>query len=113
MKERVVDRRFDPLVVLGRKILRRDQLQEVAVTASSTPVVHIADSTEPHVPHGVVWHADQPAPVISAMGDEGRLSATEFTLDRSGAASPFGDDQTFPLPVESLRYQPPSSPEAD
>ena len=33
----------------------------------------------------------------------GRLPVSEVAYDKAGAASPFGDDVTFPLPVESLR----------
>jgi hypothetical protein len=33
----------------------------------------------------------------------GRLPVSEVAYDRAGAASPFGDDITFPLPVELLR----------
>ena len=106
MKERVVDRRFDPLVFLGRKIFRRDEVEGAEV--STTPTVHVTESTAAHVPAGVTWHAAPPAPVVSRVGDDGRIGVTEFTLDRSGAASPFGDDVQFPLPVEQLRYQRPS-----
>ncbi len=35
----------------------------------------------------------------------GRLPVTEATYDKAGAASPFGDDVTFPLPVEQLDYE--------
>ena len=38
-----------------------------------------------------------------------RLPVTEFLFDRPGAASPFGDDQTFPLPVSALAYRHPTS----
>jgi hypothetical protein len=34
----------------------------------------------------------------------GHLNVSELVSDRAAAPSPFGDDQTFPLPVESLRY---------
>jgi succinate dehydrogenase / fumarate reductase iron-sulfur subunit len=47
--------------------------------------------------------ADAPAPrgqIVKA----GRLPVSEFAFDRAGAASPFGDDLRFPLPVESLSY---------
>jgi succinate dehydrogenase / fumarate reductase iron-sulfur subunit len=111
MKERVVDRRYDPLVLLGRKIFRRDELEEASVAASG-PTVHETSSTAPHVPGGVAWDSPLPPPVIAALHDDGRIGVTEFTLDRSGAASPFGDDVQLPLPVERLRYQPPSAPEA-
>jgi hypothetical protein len=35
----------------------------------------------------------------------GRLPVTEATYGLQGAASPFGDDVVFPLPVEQLDYQ--------
>ena len=38
--------------------------------------------------------------------DHGPHAVSEFLSDRAAAPSPFGDDQTFPLPVESLRYIP-------
>ena len=33
----------------------------------------------------------------------GRLPISEFLFDRAGAASPFGEDVSFPLPVDDLR----------
>jgi succinate dehydrogenase / fumarate reductase iron-sulfur subunit len=39
---------------------------------------------------------------------EGQLPLTEFLFDRAGAASPFGDDVRFPLPVSQLSYVHPS-----
>lgn len=36
-----------------------------------------------------------------------RLPVTEVLFDRPGAPSPFGDDQTFPLPVSALAYRHP------
>jgi hypothetical protein len=35
---------------------------------------------------------------------DGHLPVSEFLSDRAAAPSPFGDDQTFPLPVSSLVY---------
>ena len=35
---------------------------------------------------------------------EGHLAVSELVSDRAAAPSPFGDDQTFPLPVERLTY---------
>ncbi|MGC9669075.1 hypothetical protein ACNTMW_21260 [Planosporangium sp. 12N6] len=35
---------------------------------------------------------------------DGHLPVNEFLSDRPAAASPFGDDVTFPLPVSSLVY---------
>ncbi|MEU4238826.1 hypothetical protein [Actinoplanes sp. NPDC026619] len=37
---------------------------------------------------------------------KGHLNVAELISDRAAAPSPFGDDQTFPLPVESLIYIP-------
>ena len=37
----------------------------------------------------------------------GRMPVTEATYDKAGAASPFGDDITFPFPVERLTYEHP------
>jgi len=50
-------------------------------------------------------HAPGP---ISAK--DGRLPVSELALDRAAAPSPFGDDQTFPLPVEDLTYTPTLTP---
>ncbi|PRZ36641.1 hypothetical protein CLV47_12178 [Antricoccus suffuscus] len=44
------------------------------------------------------------APSWPADG-EGDHPVTEFTSDRAGALSPFGDDIKFPLPVSLLRYE--------
>jgi hypothetical protein len=42
------------------------------------------------------------ATVISS--DEGHLPMTELLFDRAGAASPFGDDLSFPMPLSELSY---------
>ncbi len=34
----------------------------------------------------------------------GSLGVTEILFDRAGAASPFGDDIRFPMPVSELSY---------
>ena len=41
---------------------------------------------------------------------DGRLPVSELVADRAAAPSPFGDDQTFPLPVEDLTYTPTLTP---
>ncbi|GAA1827540.1 hypothetical protein GCM10009682_53550 [Luedemannella flava] len=38
----------------------------------------------------------------------GRLPVSEFAFDRAGAASPFGDDITFPLETSELTYRHPT-----
>ena len=40
----------------------------------------------------------------------GHLTVAELVSDRAAAPSPFGDDQTFPLPVEELTYTPTTTP---
>jgi succinate dehydrogenase / fumarate reductase iron-sulfur subunit len=40
---------------------------------------------------------------------DGHLPITELLSDRAGAPSPFGDDQTFPLPVSAIVYQHPTA----
>ena len=37
------------------------------------------------------------------------LAVSEFTAENTGAQSPFGDDVSFPLPVERLRYRHPTA----
>ncbi|MEV6631354.1 hypothetical protein AB0M54_11445 [Actinoplanes sp. NPDC051470] len=41
---------------------------------------------------------------------EGHLAISEITADKPAAPSPFGDDQTFPLPVDQLTYTPTLTP---
>jgi hypothetical protein len=41
---------------------------------------------------------------------QGRLTVSELALDRAAAPSPFGDDLTFPLPLEDLTYTPTTTP---
>jgi hypothetical protein len=40
----------------------------------------------------------------------GHLPVSEIAADRPAALSPFGDDQTFPLPPEDLTYTATVSP---
>jgi len=50
-----------------------------------------------------------PAPVAETRSGtikEGHLEVSELFATRAAAPSPFGDDQTFPLPVESLTHKP-------
>ncbi len=111
MKERVVDNRYDPLVWLGRKIFRRDQL---GTPAAEPAAPHGAGrrhspSAASFVPDGVVWHSPQRPAVEAEVGPTGRMQLTEVTFDRAGAASPFGDEVEFPLPSTDITYQHPTS----
>jgi len=94
MKERVVDNKYDPLVWLGRKIFRRDQLAAEAVDASAPRVVL----------------REAPVGVPPEVGADGRMPVSEVLFDRPGAASPFGDNVEFPLPADSLPYEHPGTP---
>jgi hypothetical protein len=58
--------------------------------------------------------ADEKAPVSAEDSrartvKEGHLAVAELVSERAAAPSPFGDDQTFPLPVEELNFRPPSA----
>ncbi len=48
--------------------------------------------------------------VAAAAPKEGHLPVSELIADRPAAPSPFGDDQTFPLPVDRLTYTPTLTP---
>ncbi len=96
MKERVVDRRYDPLVRLGRKIFRRDQLEaEGAVPGRRTA------RTTAETPSG------KRLPEAPAVGPDGRLDISELAAPSQGGLSPFGEDMTFPLPPERVTYHHP------
>jgi succinate dehydrogenase / fumarate reductase iron-sulfur subunit len=121
MKERAVDRRYDPLVRLGRKIFRRDQLDKPPAYAtagaaqSGTGSSSASSSAHPAAvgAQGEIsmnWHRDAPAGQAAPVGPDGRLPVTEFTAANPGAQSPFGDDVVFPMPVEDISYQHPTSP---
>ncbi|HWS31701.1 MAG TPA: hypothetical protein VN408_03050 [Actinoplanes sp.] len=55
-------------------------------------------------------NAGTQAPVSEHSGPrgvdmKGHLDVSELLSDRAAAPSPFGDDLTFPLPVENLSYR--------
>ncbi|MEV0727565.1 succinate dehydrogenase/fumarate reductase iron-sulfur subunit [Polymorphospora sp. NPDC050346] len=113
MKERVVDRRYDPLVWLGSKIFRRgqserelDQVGATGLPASELPA-RGDHSPEAEAERGVNWHRQVPRPQTSAVDQNGRLPLTELTSENAAAPSPFGDDVRFPLPSERLNYHHP------
>ena len=108
MKERVVDRRYDPLVWLGRKIFRRDQLAEqpAYATARPAPSAAAADGVEVHTAGTPFTGARHGAP--PALGPDGRLDVSELAATRQGGPSPFGDEQEFPLQLDELTYNPPA-----
>ena len=101
MKERVVDRRYDPLVVLGRKILRRDQLPADAIPE---PSVHADPVTVDEGSAPVNFSRTKQRPRETELDARGRMNLNEMLSDRSAAASPFGDEITFPVDPKSLNY---------
>ncbi|GAA3757120.1 hypothetical protein GCM10022225_47960 [Plantactinospora mayteni] len=123
MKERVVDRRYDPVVWLGSKIFRRGKQNEAV--QGQTPRdpdelgsvhSHAGGSHEPEAEvgaeRGVHWGRQVPHPTAPPLDSRGRLAISEFTFDKAAAPSPFGDDVTFPLPAEGLNYSHPDQPQA-
>ncbi|WP_434741635.1 succinate dehydrogenase/fumarate reductase iron-sulfur subunit [Micromonospora sp. SH-82] len=128
MKERVVDRRYDPLVWLGNKIFRRGQVPQTSVTGShDSGAVHSRAShdggfhshaggshdqaAEVQAQQGVNWDREVPHPTAPALDAKGKMPLTELTFDRPAAPSPFGDDVTFPLPPEHLNFAHPKQDE--
>ncbi|GAB4046797.1 succinate dehydrogenase/fumarate reductase iron-sulfur subunit [Catellatospora paridis] len=101
MKERVVDRRYDPLVVFGRKILRRDQL---AATVPAGPTVHAGPVTVTDGQAPVDFGRELTPPQPTDVNASGHVNLNEMLSDRAAAASPFGDDITFPINPNSLNY---------
>jgi succinate dehydrogenase / fumarate reductase iron-sulfur subunit len=100
MKERVIDRKYDPLVWLGRKILRRDQV-EADAHAAQYPV-------KAAYPGTAGTPSSAPQPIGPAVGPDGKLELTELTFDKPAAPSPFGDDKQFPLPTDQIAYNHPA-----
>jgi hypothetical protein len=89
--------RPDPLVAAR-------EAEVAALTAA--PVRPVA--AEPVLPAGVVWHRERGS-YAGAAGPDGRLPVNEVAFGRAGAGSPFGDDQTFPLPSDQIDYQHPTT----
>jgi succinate dehydrogenase / fumarate reductase iron-sulfur subunit len=122
MKERVVDRRYDPLVWLGRRIARRDTLRHEQVGQQAGTEAPAGPPTAAGTAPPDQWVGSDlgeleralevPPPQAAPVGPDGKLPLTETRIDRAGAVSPFGDDITFPVPVERLRYLHPRA-EAD
>jgi hypothetical protein len=46
------------------------------------------------------------AGALEQAAAKGHLPVSELVADRAAAPSPFGDDQTFPLPTTQLTYLP-------
>ncbi len=108
MKERVVDRKFDPVIWLGRKIFRRDE-RPAEAAAAAQPASTVTVNQEGQA---MVWHRQIPAPVAPEVDDKGHMPISEVLFHRPGAGSPFGDDVTLPVPP-ALLNSPAPAPEQD
>jgi succinate dehydrogenase / fumarate reductase iron-sulfur subunit len=112
MKERVVDRRYDPLVWLGRKIFRRDELEDGPHSTASGPG---SGSMAPSTSTGVTGVAagtpfsSARSPEGAPIREDGRMDISELLLPQQGGPSPFGDDQEFPLPTDHITYNHPAA----
>jgi succinate dehydrogenase / fumarate reductase, iron-sulfur subunit len=103
MKERVVDRRYDPLVWLGRKIRRRDELAGDDATMAPTSTEGVTGDAA-----GAMFSGPR-QPLGPEVGPDGRVDVSELISQRPGGPSPFGDEQTFPLPADNITYNHPAS----
>ena len=116
MKERVVDRKYDPLIWLGSKIFRREHMDGARDTSLGEVSASVPAAGGPHSPgaeakRSVMWHRQMPRPQAAPVDERGKLPLTELTFSRPAAPSPFGDDVTFPLPTERLNYAHPKQDE--
>jgi succinate dehydrogenase iron-sulfur subunit len=107
MKERVVDNRYDPLVWLGRKIFRRDQLDGSNGSGGES----MAPSTSEGVTgaaSGISGSGSVRQPEAPAVNADGKLDVAELLSHQAGGPSPFGDDQEFPLREGGITYRHPA-----
>src|SRR5689334_1203507 len=106
MKERVVDTKYDPLVWLGRKIFRRDQLEGSNGSGGES----MAPSTSAGVTGVAAGLGSSGArlPEAPAVNADGKLDVAELLSHQAGGPSPFGDDQEFPLREDGISYRHPA-----
>jgi succinate dehydrogenase / fumarate reductase, iron-sulfur subunit len=102
MKERVVDRRYDPLVWLGRKIRRREELESDGGSMAPTFTEGVTGDAA-----GAMFSSRR-LPLGPEVGPDGRVDVSELISQRPGGPSPFGDEQEFPLPADHLTYNHPA-----
>ena len=74
--------------------------------ASSASSSEVRDTQRPEAgtPETVDVVPERAAHSRSRTVKPDRLPVTELAFDKPGAASPFGDDVTFPLPVDQLNF---------
>jgi succinate dehydrogenase / fumarate reductase iron-sulfur subunit len=100
MKERVVDRRYDPIVWLGRKILRRDELDAHGDPSNRTRPTPGSPNVTPPL-------SSARLPENAPVGPDGHMDIAELVAPTQGGLSPFGEDLSFPLPPEHVSYHHP------
>ena len=81
---------------MARKVVNRKELRAEAEAAERAGAEGGAEAT-------AVKKAPAKRKSRAKVVKPGRLPVSEVAYDRAGAPSPFGDDVTFPLPVENLR----------
>jgi succinate dehydrogenase / fumarate reductase iron-sulfur subunit len=121
MKERVVDRRYDPLVWLGNKIFRRDQVEQqqpahapARASGYGGATGSTGENMAPSFTEGVAGDAagtpisSRVMPQGPVLGPDGKLDVAELLSQRPGGPSPFGDELEFPLPPDRVVYNHPS-----
>jgi succinate dehydrogenase / fumarate reductase, iron-sulfur subunit len=131
----VVDNKYDPLVWLGRKIFRRDELEKqdkeparaaASSSGSSGSSGSLTGSTgenmTPSQTPGVTGVASGTSspPFSSArqpepphVGPDGKLDVAEILSTKPGGPSPFGDELEFPLPSDRVIYRHPEPDKDD
>lgn len=73
-------------------VRRRDQVARARTGAGTR-------GTDPDVARAGTGRRDRARAV-----EPGKLPVSELAFDKQGAASPFGEDITFPLPVDKLTF---------
>ena len=103
MKERVVDRRYDPLVARPQDLPAGPARRPTRRPAE--PTVHAAPG-DGRRGRGAGRLRPRAArrPQPPELDAKGHMNLNEMLSDRSAAASPFGDDITFPVDPKTLNY---------
>jgi succinate dehydrogenase / fumarate reductase iron-sulfur subunit len=137
MKERAVDRRYDPITWLGRKIFRRDQLDKPAGHATagvgprpaSSSVVGLSSSADAPVSAGSPAASSGGSPAASSGGSpaspaitpaeraaatdaQGEIS-TNWHRETPGYAAAVGPDGKLPVTEATSEFAGASSPFGD
>ena len=127
MKERVVDRRYDPLVWLGSKIFRRgrdapDQRDQRArqgvggaggrdagAGSTRTRAARTTRGAEAQAQQGVNWHREVPHPTAPAVDDQRPAAADRAHLRPGGGAVAVRRRRDLPAAPGAPQLRPPGS----